>query len=106
MRGATILPRQLADGEAPLAASQAQLERALRVRAQIEAELQAARIASDELDALLRDRDAARSSGASSGSNAARVEPGRGAAGRAAGPRAARERRRAVGRDATSNSPP
>jgi len=51
---------QLADGEAPLAALQEQIERALNVRAQIENELHAARIASDELDALLRDREAAR----------------------------------------------
>ena len=56
------LARQLADGEAPLAALLATLERALEVRAQIEAELQAARIASDELDALLRDRETRRAS--------------------------------------------
>ena len=56
------LTRQLADGEAPLAALLATLERALEVRAQIEAELQAARIASDELDALLRDRETRRAS--------------------------------------------
>jgi chromosome segregation protein len=54
------LASQLADGEAPLAAAQTQLEQALRVRTDIEAELQAARIASDELDALVRDRDGAR----------------------------------------------
>jgi chromosome segregation protein len=54
------LTRQLADGEAPLAALLATLERALEVRAQIEAELQAARIASDGLDALLRDRETRR----------------------------------------------
>jgi chromosome segregation protein len=52
----------VAAGDAPLAAAQQQLERALQVRADIDGELQAARIASDELDALLRDRDAARSS--------------------------------------------
>jgi chromosome segregation protein len=54
------LAAQLEDGAAPLAAAQTQLEQALRVRAEIEGELQAARIASDELDALLRDRDSAR----------------------------------------------
>jgi chromosome segregation protein len=54
------LAAQLEDGEAPLAAAQAQLEQALRVRAEIDGELQAARIASDELDALLRDRDSGR----------------------------------------------
>ena len=54
------LAAQLAGGEAPLAESQMQLEQALRIRAQIEGELQAARIAADELDALLRDRDTAR----------------------------------------------
>jgi chromosome segregation protein len=52
---------QLAAGDAPLAEAQQQLERALQVRAEIDGELQAARIASDELDAVLRDRDAARS---------------------------------------------
>jgi chromosome segregation protein len=54
------LSGQLAEGEAPLAALQVQLERALRIRADIDGELQAARIASDELDARLRDRDAER----------------------------------------------
>ena len=54
------LAAQLEDGEAPLAAAQSQLETALRVRAEIEGELQAARIASDELDALLRERDSGR----------------------------------------------
>jgi len=54
------LAAQLEDGEAPLAAAQVQLEEALRVRAGIDAELQAARIASEELDAQLRERDAAR----------------------------------------------
>jgi chromosome segregation protein len=53
------LASQLAEGEAPLIAAQSQLEEALRVRAQIEGELQAARIASDELDAQLRERSAA-----------------------------------------------
>ncbi|MGO9514148.1 MAG: chromosome segregation protein SMC [Steroidobacteraceae bacterium] len=51
------LARQLKDGEAPLQEQLAQLDQALKVRAQIEGELQAARIASDELDALLRDRE-------------------------------------------------
>ena len=54
------LASQLAEGEAPLAAAQLQLEHALRIRAQIEAELQAARIASDELDAHLRERNVMR----------------------------------------------
>ncbi|HSY96632.1 MAG TPA: AAA family ATPase, partial [Steroidobacteraceae bacterium] len=54
------LESQLAEGEAPLAAAQAQLEAALRVRAEIDAELQAARIANDELDAHLRERDSGR----------------------------------------------
>jgi chromosome segregation protein len=54
------LATQLEEGEAPLAAAQTQLEHALRVRAEIDGELQAARIASDELDAQLRDRDAGR----------------------------------------------
>jgi chromosome segregation protein len=51
------LATQLANGEAPLAALQEQIEGALQVRAQIETELHAAKIASDELDALLRDRE-------------------------------------------------
>jgi chromosome segregation protein len=50
----------LSEGEAPLAAAQLQLEHALRIRAEIEAELQAARIASDELDAHLRERNVTR----------------------------------------------
>src|ERR1700682_4966726 len=54
------LASQLAEGEAPLAAAQTQLEQALRIRAEIDGELQAARIASDELDTQLRDRNAAR----------------------------------------------
>jgi chromosome segregation protein len=53
------LASQLGEGEAPLIAAQTQLEQALRVRAQIDGELQAARIASDELDAKLRNRSAA-----------------------------------------------
>jgi chromosome segregation protein len=55
-----MLESQLAEGEAPLAAAQVQLEAALRVRAEIDAELQAARIANDELDAHLRERDSGR----------------------------------------------
>jgi chromosome segregation protein len=51
---------QLAQGEAPLAAAQEQLELALQRRAAVESELQAARIASDELENLLRERDARR----------------------------------------------
>jgi chromosome segregation protein len=51
------LATQLANGEAPLAVLQEQIEGALQVRAQIETELHAAKIASDELDALLRDRE-------------------------------------------------
>ena len=54
------LASQLAEGEAPLLASQAQLEQSLRIRAEIEAQLQAAKIASDELEAQLRDRESAR----------------------------------------------
>jgi chromosome segregation protein len=54
------LARQLSESEAPLAAAQTQLEQALRVRAEIDGELQAARTASDELDAHLRDRGAVR----------------------------------------------
>jgi chromosome segregation protein len=53
------LAGQLADGEAPLAAAQLELEQSLRIRSEIERELQAARIASEELDAELRDRSAA-----------------------------------------------
>jgi chromosome segregation protein len=54
------LASQLAEGDEPLLASQAQLEQSLRIRAEIEAELQAAKIATDELEALLRDRESAR----------------------------------------------
>jgi len=48
---------QLESGEAPLAAMHEQLETALQVRADIETEFNAARLASDELDALLRERE-------------------------------------------------
>jgi chromosome segregation protein len=54
------LASQLREGEAPLAASQLQLEQALRLSTEIDSELQAARIASEELDAHLRRRDAER----------------------------------------------
>ncbi len=54
------LANQLNEGEAPLAAAQTQLEHALRLRTEIEAELLAAKIATDELDAQLRERDAGR----------------------------------------------
>ena len=54
------LATQLSDGDAPLAAAQSQLEQALQLRSAIDTELQAAKIACDELDALLRERDAAR----------------------------------------------
>ena len=51
------LAAQLAAGEAPLAALQQDIESALQVRAAIEGEVRAAKIASDELDAVLRDRE-------------------------------------------------
>jgi chromosome segregation protein len=54
------LLKQLKDGEEPLAALAAQIEHALTVRAQVESELHAARLASEELDALLRERDSRR----------------------------------------------
>ncbi len=54
------LSAQLVEGEAPLADAQQQLEGKLRLRAEIESELRAARIASDELDALLREHDGVR----------------------------------------------
>src|SRR5271154_3174807 len=49
-------------GEAPLAALRGELELALASRAPIEAERHAARVASEELDALLREREAHRAS--------------------------------------------
>jgi chromosome segregation protein len=55
------LAAQLAHGEQPLAALESELEAALRVRAEIEAELSAAKLATDELDALLREREGGRS---------------------------------------------
>jgi chromosome segregation protein len=51
------LAAQLAAGEAPLAELAEQLESALTVRAEIEREVHAARLANDEMDALLRDRE-------------------------------------------------
>jgi len=54
------LVAQLADGEAPLADAQRQLDGELQLRAGVEGELRAARIASDELEALLREQDADR----------------------------------------------
>jgi chromosome segregation protein len=54
------LAAQLAAGEAPLAALLEQIEAALQVRARIESELHAAKLASDELDAALRERDSRR----------------------------------------------
>jgi chromosome segregation protein len=56
------LEQQLKDGEAPLAALHGELERALALRSQVEAELHAARVASEELDALLRERESHRAS--------------------------------------------
>ena len=54
------LAAQLADGDAPLVALQSSLEAALVVRSQVETELQAARLAAGELDALLRERESVR----------------------------------------------
>jgi chromosome segregation protein len=51
---------QIEEGEAPLAEAQEKLEHELRQRAAVEEELRAARIASEELDALLREHDAVR----------------------------------------------
>ena len=51
---------QIAEGEAPLAEAQVKLEHELRQRAEVEEELRAARIASDELDGMLREHEAAR----------------------------------------------
>ena len=61
-RGAGAAPRRTWPRSSPTArrrsaALHEQIEAALQVRAQIEIELQAAKIASDELDALLRDRE-------------------------------------------------
>jgi chromosome segregation protein len=54
------LAKQIEDGEAPLAASQVQLEDALKQRAAVEEELRAAKIASDEMDAQLLEHDRVR----------------------------------------------
>jgi chromosome segregation protein len=51
------LAAQLAAGAEPLARLQDQIEVALRDRAQVEGELQAAKIAADDLDAVLRDHE-------------------------------------------------
>ncbi len=51
----------LADGDAPLAALAAELETALERRARVETELNAARVALDEVDAVLREHDTRRS---------------------------------------------
>ncbi len=53
------LAAQLSAGEAPVAALREQIEAALQVRAQIEDELKAAKIATDELDTVLRERETA-----------------------------------------------
>jgi chromosome segregation protein len=55
------LAAQLADGDSPLAALQLELDGALARRAAVDSEQRAAKVATDELDALLRDRDARRS---------------------------------------------
>jgi chromosome segregation protein len=55
------LAAQLADGDSPLAALQLQLDQDLARRAAVDAEQRAAKVAADELDALLRERDGARS---------------------------------------------
>ena len=54
------LAAQLADGDEPLTALQAELDAALVARQRVEDELHAARLATDELDARLRAREAAR----------------------------------------------
>ena len=54
------LAGQLGEGETPLAAAQQQLQQALQLHAQIDGELQAAKLASDELDAGLRESEAGR----------------------------------------------
>ena len=56
------LLRKLAADEAPLAALAAELERALQARTQVEGELHAARVASEDLDALLRERESEKAS--------------------------------------------
>jgi chromosome segregation protein len=56
------LAAQLAGGEAPLVALHDELESALQIRAQIEGERHAAKLASDELEAVLREREGGRSS--------------------------------------------
>ena len=51
------LAGQVESGEAPLLGLQTELDEALGLRAQVEGELHAAKIAADELDAVLRDRE-------------------------------------------------
>ncbi len=54
------LALQLADGDAPLLVLQTELDQALAVRARVQTELQAARIAAEELEARRSARDAER----------------------------------------------
>jgi chromosome segregation protein len=56
------LVRQRAADEAPLAALAAELQGALQARTQVEAELHAARVASEGLEALLRERESGKAS--------------------------------------------
>jgi chromosome segregation protein len=56
------LLRKLAADEAPLAALAGELERVLLARTQVEGELHAARVASEDLDALLRERESEKAS--------------------------------------------
>jgi chromosome segregation protein len=56
------LLRKLDADEAPLAALATELESTLQARAQVESELHAARLASEELDALLRERESEKAS--------------------------------------------
>lgn len=51
---------QLADGDAPLNQLQAELDTALAARLRVDSELQAARVAAEELDTRLREQDSAR----------------------------------------------
>lgn len=56
------LAQQLAAGDAPFNSLQGSLQQALQIRATVEGELHAAKFASDELDAVLRDQDEHRGS--------------------------------------------
>ena len=64
LHGLELRRREIADqltrGEAPLAAAEAQLEQSLRLRAAVEGELQAARIASDDMESRLHECDSRR----------------------------------------------